>query len=226
MSNDKTALLVLAAGMGSRYGGLKQIDPVGPSGEAILDFSVYDAIKAGFDKVVFVIRHDFEDIFKEKVIAKYEGKIDIECVFQDINDLPDGYSLPEGRVKPWGTVHAILAARNVIDCPFAVVNADDFYGRSAYEAAHEFLISETMKANSTKDANEKFNYGMVGFKLNNTLSENGSVARGVCQVDENGNLSDIKELLKIFKMEDGAEDRPENGENTKLTGNEHVSMNF
>lgn len=220
MSKD-TTLVILAAGMGSRYGGLKQLDEVGPNGEAILDYSVYDAIRAGFNKVVFIIRHDFEDIFKEKVISKYKGKIDVELAFQDINDLPQGYSVPEGRQKPWGTAHAMLATKNVVNTPFSVINADDFYGSDAYLKLHDYLISDEIGKH-----NGNLNFAMVGFKLSNTLSENGSVARGICQADENGYLVKIEELLKIFKTDDGAEDRPEGQEARKLTGDEPASMNM
>lgn len=216
-----TTLVILAAGMGSRYGGLKQLDPVGPSGETILDYSVYDAIQAGFTKVVFIIRHDFEDVFKEKVVSKYTDKIEVELVFQDLNDLPDGYSLPEGREKPWGTAHAMLTTKDVVNEPFVVINADDFYSRDAFETAHKFLVSDEIGKHD-----EASQYAMVGFKLNNTLSDNGSVARGVCTADENDNLVSVEELLKIFKTDDGAEDRPEGAQPRKLTGEEPVSMNM
>ena len=218
-----TTLVILAAGMGSRYGGLKQLDEVGPSGEAILDYSVYDAIQAGFTKVVFIIRHDFERLFKEKVVSKYKDAIDVELVFQDLNDLPDGYSLPEGREKPWGTAHAMLTTKEVVREPFAVINADDFYSRDAFVKANEFLSSENIDNNNGEQA---LQFAMVGFQLSNTLSDNGSVARGICTADENDNLVSVEELLKIFKTDDGAEDRPEGGEPRHLTGNEPVSMNM
>lgn len=219
-----STLLILAAGMGSRYGGLKQLDEVGPNGEAILDYSVYDAINAGFNKVVFIIRHDFENDFKEKVISRYEDKINVDLVFQDINDLPEGYILPEGRVKPWGTAHAILCAKDSIHEPFCAINADDFYGRSAYQAIHDFLVSDKILTKSEID--KKLHYAMVGFQLNNTLTENGSVARGVCETDSSGKLTRIEELLKIYKTDNGAENRPEDGEIRKLSGLEPVSMNM
>lgn len=219
--SKKTTLVILAAGMGSRYGGLKQLDEVGPNGEAILDYSVYDAIRAGFNKVVFIIRHDFEDIFKEKVISKYKGHIDVELAFQDINDLPEGYKVPEGREKPWGTAHAMLCTKDIVNEPFAVINADDFYGRKAYVTLHDYLISEDLDSSCAP-----YKFGMVGFKLSNTLSENGSVARGICQADDHGNLVKIEELLKIFKTDDGAEDRPDGAIPRKLTGDEPASMNM
>lgn len=218
-----TTLVILAAGMGSRYGGLKQLDAVGPNGEAILDYSVYDAIRAGFTKVVFIIRHDFEDEFKEKVASKFQDKVKVELVFQDLNDLPDGYTLPEGREKPWGTAHAMLTTKDVVHEPFCVINADDFYSRNAFVKAHDFLASGDAGA---AESSEFLQFAMVGFQLNNTLSENGSVARGVCETDSSDNLTKIEELLKIFKTAEGAEDRPEGEEPRKLTGSEPVSMNM
>lgn len=218
-----TTLLILAAGMGSRYGGLKQLDPVGPSGETILDYSVYDAIRAGFTKVVFIIREDFRDLFEEQIASKYRDKIQVDLVLQDLNDLPEGFKLPEGREKPWGTAHAILCAKDAIHEPFCAINADDFYGRQAIKVAHDFLISENIGKSNTSDI---LYFAMVGFKLSNTLSENGSVARGVCEADTNDNLISVEELLKIFKTDEGAEDRPEGGNIRKLTGSEPVSMNM
>lgn len=218
-----TTLVILAAGMGSRYGGLKQLDEVGPNGEAILDYSVYDAIQAGFSKVVFIIRHDFEDIFKEKVVSKYKDSIDVELVFQDLNDLPEGFSLPEGREKPWGTAHAMLATKDIVHEPFAVINADDFYSRDAFVTLHEYLAGPEMEQNASASL---LNFAMVGFKLANTLSDNGSVARGICKTDENDFLVSVEELLKIFKTDTGAEDRPDGSEPRTLTGNEPVSMNM
>ncbi len=181
----KPTLVVLAAGMGSRYGGLKQVDPVGPSGEAILDYSVYDAMRAGFGKVVFIIRHDFEEEFKTKVGSKYAGHMLVEYCYQDIADLPAPYTVPEGRVKPWGTAHATRAARHLVHEPFAVINADDFYGRDAFARLGEFL--------SAAQDQSPLTLAMVGYKLENTLSENGSVARGVCDVTGEGYLAGVKE---------------------------------
>ena len=168
----KPTLVVLAAGMGSRYGGLKQVDPVGPSGEAILDYSVFDALRGGFGKVVFVIRHDFEAEFKEKIGRKFESMIPVDYCYQDIADLPAPYTVPAGRTKPWGTAHATRAARSVVDGPFAVINADDFYGRDAFAKLAAFLSSAPAD-------DGKMHLAMVGFRLDLTLSENGSVARGI-----------------------------------------------
>lgn len=193
--NKDITLVVMAAGMGSRFGGLKQIEPIGPKGEAILDFSVYDAVKAGFTKVVFVIKHAIEKDFKEFVGNRIEKKVKVEYVFQEIDKLPEGYNCPEGREKPWGTAHAILCCKDVVKEPFAVVNADDFYGRSAFVKMAEFLKSDSD------------DYAMVGFRLVNTLTENGYVSRGVCNI-ENGELRSVTERTKImdckYTEDDGA----------------------
>lgn len=181
----KPTLLVLAAGMGSRYGGLKQLDGVGPHGETIMDYSIYNAIQAGFGKVVFVIRKDFEMDFNEKILSKYKGHIPVEVAFQSLDDLPAGFSVPEGRTKPWGTNHAIRAARNVIHEPFAVVNADDFYGREAF-------VEIARRLSENHD-----DYSMVAFHVGNTMTENGTVSRGVCSLDEEGNLSTVVERTAI-----------------------------
>ncbi len=214
----KPTLLVLAAGMGSRYGGLKQLDPVGPSGEAIIDYSIYDAIRAGFGKIVFVIRRDIEDAFKTSIGSKYAGLIKVEYAFQELNDLPDGFTVPEGRVKPWGTGHAILSAASVISEPFAVINADDFYGADSYCKLAAYL--ETARDGDYAD------YCMVGFYLKNTLSEHGSVSRGVCSEDSAGNLTTAEELTKISLTSDGIANANEDGSIRKLTGSELVSMNM
>ena len=194
MSKDIT-LVVMAAGMGSRFGGLKQMEPIGPNGEVILDFSVYDAVKAGFTKVVFVIKHAIEADFKELVGKRIAKKVKVEYVFQEIDALPDGYTCPADREKPWGTAHAILCCKDVVKEPFAVVNADDYYGKSAFTKVAEYLKSEP------KD------YCMVGFRLINTLTENGTVARGVCEI-EDGILKTVTERTKIadckFTEDDGA----------------------
>ena len=213
----KPTLLVLAAGMGSRYGGLKQIDPMGPSGETILDYSVFDAIRAGFGKVVFIIRPDFEKDFRDRIAAKFAGRIDVGFAFQTIDQLPSGFTVPAGREKPWGTTHAILCARDEVTTPFAVINADDFYGRDSYATLGRFLSAV---------ANESTGYAMVGFTLKNTLSEHGTVARGVCKTDASGKLTDIQELTKITKLANGAEHRGEDGQVVPLTGDEPVSMNM
>ncbi len=211
----KPTLVVLAAGMGSRYGGLKQVDPVGPSGEAILDYSVFDAVRGGFGKVVFIIRHDFEAEFKEKVGRKYEGLVPVEYCYQDINDLPAPYAVPAGRTKPWGTAHATRAARKVVHEPFAVINADDFYGRDAFAKLGAFLAEA-----------KPMHFAMVGYRLALTLSENGSVARGICDVAADGSLKSVTEMTKIVRTADGAENREDPERPVKLTAKELVSMNL
>ncbi len=214
----KPTLVVLAAGMGSRYGGLKQVDPVGPSGEAILDYSVFDAVRAGFGKVVFIIRHDFEAEFKEKVGRKYEGLIPVDYCYQDINDLPAPYKVPEGRTKPWGTGHATRAARGVVKEPFAVINADDFYGRDAFEQLAKFLSHATDGAT--------LGFAMVGYKLELTLSENGSVARGICDVAADGTLKGVTEMTKLVRAGDVAENREDPAAPVQVPLDARVSMNL
>jgi UTP-glucose-1-phosphate uridylyltransferase len=213
----KPTLLVLAAGMGSRYGGLKQIDPMGPSGETILDYSVFDALRAGFGKVVFIIRPDFEQDFRERIAAKFAGQIEVGFAFQTLDRLPAGFAGPAGREKPWGTTHAILCAKDAVHTPFAVINADDFYGRESYATLGQYLAGLQ---------NSDLTYAMVGFTLKHTLSEHGTVARGVCQADGQGLLTDIQELTKIVKTATGAENRAEDGVVTPLNGEEPVSMNM
>lgn len=215
----KPTLVVLAAGMGSRYGGLKQVDPVGPSGEAILDYSVYDAVRAGFGKVVFIIRKDFEQEFKEKVGKKYEGLVSVDYCYQDINDLPAPYTVPAGRGKPWGTAHATRAARNVVNEPFAVINADDFYGRDAFQRLGDFL-------SKAQASDGKLHFAMVGYRLELTLSENGSVARGICDVTADGMLSGVKEMTKLVKAGDVAENREVEDSPVKVPLDARVSMNL
>jgi NDP-sugar pyrophosphorylase family protein len=212
----KPTLLILAAGMGSRFGGLKQVEPVGPNGEAIIDYSIYDAIRAGFGKVVFVIRERFADAFKEKFDPKLKGKIQVDYVFQELDNLPEGFSLPEGREKPWGTAHAILVTKNVIKEPFCALNADDFYGFNAYKVMAEFLTKSTDPAE----------YSMVGYKLSNTLSDYGSVSRGICDVDENDRLQKIVETTKILKKKDKIISIEPDGSEKQLSGNESASMNI
>lgn len=187
---NKTTLIVMAAGMGSRYGGLKQIDPVGPNGEIILDFSVFDAAEAGFDRVIFVIKHEIEEDFRKITDGRYDSKIKVDYAFQDMSDLPEGFTVPEGRVKPWGTGQAVLACRNLIDSPFAVINADDYYGKETFRLIHDELVKE----NASTD---KYGFCMVGFRIENTLTENGTVARGVCQTNSESYLTDIVERTKI-----------------------------
>ena len=212
----KPTLVVLAAGMGSRYGGLKQVDPVGPSGEAILDYSVFDAIRGGFGKVVFIIRHDFEAEFKEKVGKKYEGMIPVDYCYQDLNDLPPPYKFPEGRTKPWGTAHATRAARDIVKEPFAVINADDFYGRDAMAKLGKFL--------SEVDP-DSLHFSMVGYRLDLTLSENGSVARGICDVSAAGTLNGVTEMTKLVKAGDMAENQEDPANPVKVPLDSRVSMN-
>lgn len=213
----KPTLLLLAAGMGSRYGGLKQLDGVGPNGETIMDYSIYDAIRAGFGKAVFVIRKDFEEEFRQKVLSKYEKVIDTEIVFQSIDSLPEGYSCPEGRVKPWGTNHAIMMAANVINEPFCVINCDDFYNRDSF-----MVISQYLSALKDEQQNK---YAMVGFRVANTLSDNGTVSRGVCEKDSNGKLISIVERTQIKRVE-GSVCYNENNNWIKLDDNCPVSMNM
>ena len=210
MSKDIT-LVVMAAGMGSRFGGLKQMEPIGPNGEVILDFSVFDAAKAGFTKVVFVIKHAIEADFKEMVGKRIADKIKVEYVFQETDALPEGYTCPDDRVKPWGTAHAILCCKDIVKEPFAVVNADDYYGRSAFEKMADFLKTDSD------------DYCMVGFRLSNTLSENGYVARGVCET-ENGNLATVTERTKINSNCEFTEDDGETW--TSLSPDTVVSMNL
>ena len=213
----KPTLFLLAAGMGSRYGGLKQLDGLGPNGETIMDYSIYDAIQAGFGKLVFVIRKDFEQDFRDKIISKYEGHIPCELVFQSLDDLPEGFKCPEGRVKPWGTNHAVLMGKNVINEPFCVINCDDFYNRDAFMAIGKFL-SELPEGSKNK-------YAMVGFRCCNTLSENGSVSRGICSVDDAGNLAKVVEHTKIFRRDGAIVSVREDGSEVPFTGSELVSMN-
>lgn len=213
----KPVLVVMAAGMGSRYGGLKQIDPVGPNGEIIIDYSVYDAIKAGFGKVVFIIKQDIENLFRKKISKNIEKHIDTQYVFQRLDDLPEGWCVPEGRSKPWGTAHAVMSCRRVVDTPFAVINADDFYGRKTFQVMNDYL--EKIKDNNS------YNYCMVGFVLENTLTEHGTVARGICKVDNNGYLKNVQEITKIKKFGKTAK-YTENGENWEILPSEStVSLN-
>lgn len=213
----KPTLLILAAGMGSRYGGLKQIDPVGPNGEIIIDYSIYDAIRAGFGKLVFVIRNYFEDAFREKIGSKFDGFVDVEYVFQELDTCLNGFQLPSDREKPWGTGHAILVGKDVIDEPFAVINADDYYGIYSFKIMADFLSGPEVSPE---------NYAMVGFKLRNTLSEYGTVARGVCQCDNNLLLQNVTERTSVEKIGEGARYNDENGVAHQLTGDEFVSMNL
>ena len=203
-------LLVMAAGMGSRYGGLKQLDTVGPSGETIIDFSVYDAISAGYNKVVFIIREDFEKQFKEKISNKYEDKIKVEIVYQDLHDLPNSFSCPKDRSKPWGTGHAILAARNVISEPFAAINGDDFYGRESFK-----IISDHYSSVNS-------GFAMAAFQLDKTLSDYGSVSRGICEQ----NLNQLVTVVETHGIKKSSAGNIECDRDISLLGNELVSMNM
>lgn len=214
----KPTLLLLAAGMGSRYGGLKQLDGLGPNGETIMDYSIYDAIQAGFGKIVWVIRKDFEQDFRDKILSKYEGKIPCELVFQSLDKLPEGYTVPEGRTKPWGTNHAVMMAKDAIHEPFCVINCDDFYNRDCFQVIGKFL------ANLPENSNGK--YAMVGFRVSNTLSDNGTVSRGVCSKDENEHLTSCVERTEIERKEDGkVAYKDEKGEWVNIPDNNPVSMN-
>ena len=211
---NKPNLVILAAGMGSRFGGLKQITPVDPYGHAIIDFSLYDAYRAGFRKVVFIIKHEIEKDFKEFIGYRAEKYFEVEYVYQDLANLPEGYSVPEGRVKPWGTGHATLSAIDAVDGPFAVINADDYYGPSAYEALYKFL--------SELDCDDE--HAMVAYELRKTVTENGSVARGVCQV-EDGYLTDVVERTRIEKRGDDGAYTEDGVTFYPLSGDTPVSMN-
>lgn len=214
----KETLVILAAGMGSRYGGLKQIDGVGNHNEPIIEFTIYDAIKTGFKKIVLIIRKEHEQAFEESLVSKIRPYVEVEYAYQDINDIPENITIPEGRVKPWGTTHALLACRNILkDDPFVVCNADDFYGRNAFEQVMNFFHSNTVD-------NE---YCMVGYKVENTLSDNGTVTRGLCHKDENGYLNSIKEIMNIKwnNNHDGVE-YEEDGNYKPMELSTPVSMNF
>jgi hypothetical protein len=213
----KPTLFVLAAGMGSRYGGLKQLDGVGPSGETIMDYSIYDAVHAGFGKLVFVIRKSFEKDFREKIVKKYEHKIPVELVFQDLDNLPAGFSVPEGREKPWGTNHAVMMGKDVIHEPFAVINADDFYGCESYKVLADYL--------SELD-NTRNQYCMIGYRVGNTLSESGTVARGICETDAEGNLTGVVERTQVMRIDGEVKYKDENDQWISIPDNTPVSMNM
>ncbi len=215
----KPVLVVMAAGMGSRYGGLKQIDPVDEYGNIIMDFSIFDAKEAGFEKVVFIVKKAIEKEFKENVGSRMEKRIETEYVFQELDKLPDGFEIPEGRVKPWGTGHAILCCKDVIDGPFVVINADDYYGKQAFKEIYRQLTDH--------GDDERYQYAMVGYRLNNTMTENGYVARGVCSMDEKGKLVDIHERTRIEKRgDDGAYTEDDGATWIPLPGESVVSMNL
>ena len=215
----KPILVVMAAGMGSRYGGLKQIDPVGNHGQIIIDYSIFDARRAGFETVVFIIKHEIEDAFKAAIGDRLSKIMDVRYAFQQRDDLPAGYAAPEGRTKPWGTSHAILAARDIIDAPFAVINADDYYGPEAFKEIYNYL--------STHADDEKYRYAMVGYLLKNTVTENGSVARGVCVENADGTLASVTERTKIETFPGGIHFTEDDGKTwTDVDPDSVVSMNL
>lgn len=215
----KPALVIMAAGMGSRYGGLKQIDPIDSQGHIIMDFSIYDALAAGFEKVVFIIKKANEQAFKESIGNRISNKIQVEYVYQELSRLPAGFSVPEGREKPFGTGHAILCCKDVLDGPFAVINADDYYGKHAYQAIYEYLVSH--------EDDDKYRYAMVGYSLRNTLTEHGHVARGICRTDTQGFLEEIEERTHIEKRGEGAAFTEDDGRNwTQISMDSTVSMNM
>ena len=216
---QKTALVIMAAGIGSRFGkGIKQLAPVGPCGEIIMDYSIHDALEAGFNKVVFIIRKDLEEEFRKVIGERIEKITEVEYVFQELDDLPEGFIKPADRTKPWGTGQAVLAAKKVLDEPFIVINADDYYGKEAYIKVHDYLIQEQPK-------DGRIHICMAGFRLGNTLSDNGSVTRGICNI-ENGQLTGVDETHDIFKTADGAEARNADGSVRKLDVKDLVSMNM
>lgn len=216
---NKPTLVIMAAGMGSRYGGLKQIDAISDQGEIILDFSLYDAMMAGFEDVVFVIKKENEEDFRALIDERAGKHLNVKYAFQDINDLPEGYNVPKGRVKPWGTGHAVMSARKVVDGPFVVINADDYYGAGAFQSIFDYL--------SQAEDGDKYNFCMVGYNLEKTLTENGHVARGICTVDERGMLDDIVERTKIMRRGDEIQFTEDDGETwTSLPEGTTVSMNF
>jgi NDP-sugar pyrophosphorylase family protein len=214
----KPTLLILAAGIGSRYGGMKQIDQVGPSGEAIIDYSVYDAIRTGFGKIVFVIRKEIESDIREFFEHKLSGKVNMDFVYQELDMIPEGYTCPPGRIKPWGTAHAVWVAASAINEPFVAINADDFYGYGSYK-----MMAEYLTANSPADST---NFCMIGYQIRNTLSDYGSVSRGVCESDDRSFLKAVVERTEIFKKNGGIAFRDEQGMDVPLSSDTLVSMNI
>lgn len=216
---NKPVLVIMAAGMGSRYGGLKQIDPIDDQGHKIIDYSVYDAKLAGFEKVIIIIKKNIEEAFDQAVGSRLKKHIEVEYAYQDINSIPTGYTVPEGREKPWGTGHAVLSCKDMIDGPFAVINADDYYGRDAFKVIYDFL--------STTTDDEKYRYTMVGYELHNTVTENGHVARGVCEADDSGHLIYITERTRIEVLDTGIAFTEDDGLSwTKMPDDTIVSMNM
>lgn len=217
----ETALVIMAAGIGSRFGGgIKQLAKLGPHGEIIIDYSIHDALKAGFTKIIFIIRKDIEADFREVIGDRIAKIANVQYAFQELDDLPAGFSVPEERKKPWGTGHAILAARNLIDCPFAVINADDFYGAEGFQKVHDYLVNDMDERGNVMDL------CMAGYILGNTLSENGAVTRGVCEVNDDSNLKSVNETFEIRKENGQVLGQNENGEPVKLTEDAIVSMNM
>lgn len=217
----ETALVIMAAGIGSRFGeGIKQLAKVGPSGEIIMDYSIHDALEAGFDKVIFIIRKDLEAEFKEIIGNRIERHVKVAYAYQELNDLPAGFSVPEGRKKPWGTAQAVLAAKDLIDCPFLVINADDFYGKEGFRKVHDYLVNDMNEEDETLDL------CMAGFVLGNTLSDNGTVARGVCCADEAGYLKSVTETFEIGRKDGKITGTDSEGKTSELSENAVVSMNM
>ena len=216
----QTTLVIMAAGMGSRFGGgIKQLEPMGPNGEIIMDYSIYDAIEAGFNKVVFVTRKDLLETFKEVIGNRIEKVIPVKYAFQEIEDVPEGFEVPAGRTKPWGTGQAILACKGIVTDPFLVINADDYYGKTAFKLIHDYLVSD-------HKSDKKYDFCMAGFILGNTLSDNGAVTRGICVVDENEHLIGVNETSGIVKTADGAACDDANGNQVACDPKSHVSMNM
>ena len=216
-----TSLVIMAAGIGSRFGGgIKQLEPVGPNGEIIMDYSIHDALEAGFNKVIFIIRKDLEKDFKEIIGNRIEKIAPVEYAFQEIDDLPEGFSVPEGRKKPWGTGQAILAARNLIKEPFLVINADDYYGKEGFKKIHNYMV------NGMEEKDGVYDMCMAGFILSNTLSENGGVTRGVATVDENGYLAKVTETYNIYQDAEGMHASDNEGNPVSVKADQHVSMNM
>ena len=217
----KTALVIMAAGIGSRFGGgIKQLEPVGPSGEIIMDYSIHDALEAGFDKIIFIIRKDLEKDFREIIGNRIEKIAHVEYAFQEMDDLPEGFSVPQGRKKPWGTGQAVLAARDLIHEPFLVINADDYYGKEGFRIIHDYMVNEM------KEDGETYDMCMAGFILSNTLSENGGVTRGVCTVGEGGYLTKVTETYNIYRDADGMHASDNDGNPVTVEAGQHVSMNM
>ena len=218
----ETALVIMAAGIGSRFGGgIKQLEPVGPGGEIIMDYSIYDALKAGFDKIVFIIRRDLEEDFREVIGNRIEKVARVEYAFQELGDLPEGFSVPEGRKKPWGTGQAVLSIKGLVDGPFLVINADDYYGKEGFQKIHDYMV------NHMKEDGDVYDMCMGGFILRNTLSDNGTVTRGVCTLDGDGSLKEVTETYEIRMEADGSmKAQDEQGNPVQVNPDQHVSMNM